>query len=46
LESGRRAIARRVKKLGKVWVNVFPDLIVTAKPSETRIGKGKGRLDY
>jgi len=46
LESGRRAIARRTKKLGKVWVNVFPDLIVTAKPSETRIGKGKGRLDY
>jgi large subunit ribosomal protein L16 len=46
IETSRRTIARHVKKLAKIWVRVFPDLAVTSKPSEVRIGKGKGRLDF
>ena len=46
LEAGRRAIAFRIKKLGKLWVRPFPDLPVTKKPSEVRIGKGKGNVNH
>lgn len=42
IEAGRIAITRHVKRGGKVWINVFPSKPVTAKPAETRMGKGKG----
>jgi len=42
IEAGRIAITRYVKRGGKVWINVFPSKPVTAKPTETRMGKGKG----
>lgn len=42
IEAGRIAITRHVKRGGKVWINVFPSKSVTAKPTETRMGKGKG----
>lgn len=46
LEASRRAIVRRVKKLGKIWVRVFPNLAVSAKPREVRMGKGKGNVSF
>ena len=42
IEAGRVAITRHMRRGGKVWVNVFPSKPVTAKPTETRMGKGKG----
>ena len=42
IESARRAITRYVKRGGKVWINIYPDKPVTAKPAETRMGSGKG----
>ncbi len=42
IESARVAITRHVKRLGKVWIRVFPDKPITKKPAETRMGKGKG----
>jgi large subunit ribosomal protein L16 len=42
IEAARVAITRRVRRGGKVWVNIFPSKPVTAKPTETRMGKGKG----
>ena len=42
IEAGRVAITRYVKRGGKVWISVFPNKPVTAKPTETRMGKGKG----
>jgi large subunit ribosomal protein L16 len=42
IEAGRIAIARFVKRGGKIWIRVFPDKPVTKKPAETRMGKGKG----
>lgn len=42
IEAARRAMTRYVKRGGKVWIRVFPDKPVTAKPAETRMGKGKG----
>lgn len=42
LEAARVAIARHVKRMGKMWIRVFPDKPVTKKPAETRMGKGKG----
>ena len=42
IEAARIAITRHVKRGGKVWINVFPDKPVTAKPAETRMGSGKG----
>ncbi len=42
IESARIAITRRIKRGGKVWINVFPHLPVTKKPAETRMGSGKG----
>jgi len=46
IEAGRIAIARFVKRGGKVWIRVFPDKPVTKKPAETRMGKGKGAPEY
>jgi large subunit ribosomal protein L16 len=45
IEATRRAITREMKRQGKVWIRVFPDLPVTAKPIEVRMGKGKGGVD-
>jgi len=46
IEAARRAIVRYMKRSGKVWIRVFPDKPVTAKPAETRMGKGKGAVDH
>lgn len=45
IEAGRRAITRRMKKRGKVWIRVFPDKPVTARPAGQRMGSGKGEVD-
>ena len=45
IEAARRPITRYVKRGGKVWIRVFPDKPVTAKPAETRMGKGKGGVE-
>lgn len=46
IEAARRAIVRYVRRGGKVWIRVFPDKPVTAKPAETRMGSGKGTVDH
>lgn len=46
LEAARRAITRKIKRKGKVWVCVFPDIPITAKPNESRMGKGKGAVSF
>ena len=46
IEAARIAMTRYVKRNGKVWIKIFPDKPVTAKPAETRIGSGKGALEY
>lgn len=46
IEAARRAIVRHVRRRGKYWVRIFPDKPVTAKPAETRMGKGKGAVDH
>ena len=46
IEAARRVIARKVKRKGKVWVRIFPDIPVTLKPNESRMGKGKGSVSY
>ncbi|MCD6132620.1 MAG: 50S ribosomal protein L16 [Candidatus Hydrothermae bacterium] len=46
IEAARLAIARYLKKGGKLWIRVFPDKPVTKKPAETRMGKGKGNVDH
>jgi len=46
IEAVRRAIVREMKRRGKVWIRIFPDKPVTAKPAETRMGKGKGSVDH
>ena len=46
IEAARRAITHHMKRGGKVWVRVFPDKSVTAKPAETRMGSGKGAPDH
>ena len=46
LEAARIAMTRYIKRGGKVWLRVFPDKPVTVKPAETRMGKGKGALEY
>ena len=46
IEAGRIAIARFVKRGGKIWIRVLPDKPVTKKPAETRMGKGKGAPEY
>lgn len=45
IEATRRAITRQMKRQGKVWIRIFPDLPVSAKPIEVRMGKGKGSND-
>jgi large subunit ribosomal protein L16 len=45
IEASRRAITREMKRQGKVWIRVFPDVPVTAKPIEVRMGSGKGSID-
>ncbi len=46
IEAARRAINRYVKRGGKVWIRIFPDVPVTKKPLEVRMGKGKGGVEY
>ena len=46
IESARIALTRYMKREGKVWIRVFPDKPITAKPAEVRMGKGKGALDH
>ena len=46
IEVARRAITRHMKRAGRVWIRVFPDLPVSSKPAEVRMGKGKGSPDY
>jgi large subunit ribosomal protein L16 len=46
IEAARVAITRKMKRLGKVWIRVFPDKSITLKPAETRMGKGKGNPEY
>jgi large subunit ribosomal protein L16 len=46
IEAARRAINRRIKRGGKVWIRIFPDVPVTQKPLEVRQGKGKGNVEY
>ena len=46
IEAARRAITRRLKRGGKLWIRVFPDKPVTARAAETRMGKGKGAVDH
>ncbi|TCT35538.1 50S ribosomal protein L16 [Martelella mediterranea] len=46
IEAARRAITRHMKRAGRVWIRIFPDTPVTSKPTEVRMGKGKGGVDY
>ena len=46
IEAARRAITRHMKRQGRVWIRIFPDVPVTGKPTEVRMGKGKGSVDY
>ena len=46
IEAARVAMTRYIKRGGKVWIKIFPDKPVTAKPAETRMGSGKGSLEY
>jgi large subunit ribosomal protein L16 len=46
IESARIAMTRFMKREGKVWIRIFPDKPITAKPAEVRMGKGKGALDH
>ena len=46
IEAARRAIVRYLRRGGKVWIRIFPDKPVTAKPAETRMGSGKGSVDH
>lgn len=46
IEAARRAIVRAMKRRGKIWIRIFPDKPYTQKPAETRMGKGKGNVEY
>jgi large subunit ribosomal protein L16 len=46
IEAARRAITRHMKRSGRVWVNIFPDVPISKKPTEVRMGKGKGQPEY
>lgn len=46
IEAARRALTRHMKRVGRVWIRVFPDLPVTTKPAEVRMGSGKGSVEY
>ncbi|GHU16490.1 50S ribosomal protein L16 [Alphaproteobacteria bacterium] len=46
IEAARRAITRCMRRVGKVWIRVFPDLPISRKPAEVRMGSGKGGVEY
>ena len=46
IEAARRAITRHMKRAGRVWIRIFPDIPVSQKPTEVRMGKGKGSVEY
>ena len=46
IEAARRAMTRHMKRQGRVWIRIFPDVAVSSKPIEVRMGKGKGSVDY
>ena len=46
IEAARRAITRHMQRQGRVWIRIFPDTPVTSKPTEVRMGKGKGSVDF
>ncbi len=46
IESARRAITRHIKRQGRVWIRIFPDVPVSSKPAEVRMGKGKGSPEF
>ena len=46
IESARKAITRHLKRAGRLWIRIFPDVPVTKKPTEVRMGKGKGAVEY
>ena len=46
IEAARRAITRHMKRAGRVWIRIFPDVPISSKPTEVRMGKGKGTPEY
>ncbi len=46
IEAARRAMTRHMKRIGRVWIRIFPDVPVTKKPTEVRMGKGKGAVEF
>ena len=46
IEAARRVITRNMKRQGKLWIRIFPDIPVSSKPAEVRMGKGKGSPEY
>jgi large subunit ribosomal protein L16 len=46
IESARQAMTRHMKREGNVWIRIFPDKVITHKPAEVRMGKGKGNPEY
>ncbi len=46
IEAARRTIVRAMRRRGKIWIRIFPDKPYTRKPAETRMGKGKGNVEY
>ena len=46
IEAARQSITRKINRKGKLWIRVFPSLPVTTKPTEVRMGKGKGSVDF
>ena len=46
IESARKAITRYLKRAGRLWIRIFPDVPVSKKPAEVRMGKGKGNVEY
>jgi large subunit ribosomal protein L16 len=46
IEAARRAMTRHMKRQGRVWIRIFPDVPVTKKPTEVRMGKGKGAVEF
>lgn len=46
IEAARRAMTRHIKRGGKIWIRVFPDVPISSKPLEVRMGKGKGNVDH
>lgn len=46
IEAARQAIVRKIKRKGKVWIKIFPDLPITSKPTGVRMGKGKGQVSH